>query len=45
MNLRSFYSDTNTKCPPNISPPEYKPPKKYIRDFTGFSFDEMLKLA
>ena len=40
--MRSWYSDTNTKCPLNISSPEYKPPKKcllykpraYIWDFT-----------
>ena len=39
--MRSWYSDTNTKCPPNIrppnirppqyKPPEYKPPKKCLR--------------
>ena len=27
----SRYSDTNTKCPPNISPPEYKPPRKCLK--------------
>ena len=32
------HSDTNTKCPlnispPNISPPKYKPPKKCLRMF------------
>ena len=31
MNLRSLYSNTNTKCPPKISPPEYKPPKKCLQ--------------
>ena len=25
--LRSLYSDTNTKYPPNISPLKYKPPE------------------
>ena len=35
--MRSLYSETNTKCPPNISPPnishcEYKPPRKGLRN-------------
>ena len=26
-----WHKDTNTKCPPNISPPEYKPPKMCLK--------------
>ena len=28
-----LYSNTNTKVPPNISPPEYKPPKMCLKTF------------
>ena len=39
--MRSWYWDTNTKCPPHISPPEYmplpqyKPPKKCLQTSIG----------
>ena len=29
--MRSWYANTNIKSPPNISPLEYKPPKKCLR--------------
>ena len=49
--LRSWYSDTNTKCPLNISSPRISAPQKvltnlykpraYIQDFTVFYYIEL----